>query len=59
MRKDVSGAIENKAKEQKDEFLSLLLGTLGAVLLNGLFELVEEHLDPVKVFNMASSLNYF
>ena len=29
--KGTSEAIENEAKEQKDEFLSLLLGTLGAI----------------------------
>ena len=31
--KGVSEAIQNEAKEQKREFLSMLLGTLGASLL--------------------------
>ena len=31
--KGVSETIQNKAKEQKGEFLSMLLGTLGASLL--------------------------
>ena len=31
--KGVSETIENEAKEQKDEFLGMLLGTLGASLL--------------------------
>ena len=35
--KGTSEAIENEAKEQKDGFLSLLLGTLGAIWLENLF----------------------
>ena len=31
--KDVRQTFENEAKEQKGEFLSMLLGTLGAILL--------------------------
>ena len=34
--KGVSEAIENQAKEQKGEFLGMLLGTLGASLLGNL-----------------------
>ena len=34
--KDVSETIKNKAKEQKGEFISILLGTLGASLLGNL-----------------------
>ena len=34
--KGVSEAIENKAKEQKGGFLSMLLGTLGASLLGNM-----------------------
>ena len=34
--KDVSETIQNEAKEQKDRFLSMLLGTLGASLLGNL-----------------------
>ena len=34
--KRVSETIENKAKEQKGEFLSMLLGTLGASLLGNI-----------------------
>ena len=37
--KGVSETIKNKAKEQKGEFLSLLLGTLGASLLGNMLEL--------------------
>ena len=35
----VSETIKNKAKEQKGEFLSMLLGTLGASLLGNMLEL--------------------
>ena len=34
--KGVSETIKNEAKEQKEEFLSMLLGTLGAGLLGNL-----------------------
>ena len=34
--KGVSGTIENKAKEQKEAFLRILLGNLGASLLGNL-----------------------
>ena len=34
--KDASKKIKNEAKEQKDEFLSMLLGTLSASLLGNL-----------------------
>ena len=34
--KDVSETIKNKAKEQKDRFLCMLLGTLGGSLLGNL-----------------------
>ena len=37
--KGVSETIKNKAKEQKGEFLSMLLGTLGASLLGNMLEL--------------------
>ena len=37
--KGVSETIKNKAKEQKGEFLSMLLGTLGASLLENMLEL--------------------
>ena len=36
LRKSVSETIKNKAKEQKVSFLSMLLGTLGAILLENL-----------------------
>ena len=36
MIKDVSATIKNEAKEQKGEFLSMLLVTLGASLLKNL-----------------------
>ena len=74
LRKGVSEAIENKAKEQKGGFLNLSLVSLGASLLESilkellesilkeyfikeLFELVEEHLEQVKIFNVTSSFN--
>ena len=34
--KDVSETIENEAKEQKEGFLGILLGTLGSSLLGNL-----------------------
>ena len=34
--KEVSETIQNEAKEQKGEFLSMLLGTLGASLLGNI-----------------------
>ena len=36
MLKEVTKTIENETKEQKGEFLSMLLGTLGASLLGNL-----------------------
>ena len=42
MIKGVSETIENKAKEQKGAFLSMLLGTLGASLLRHLLQVKKQ-----------------
>ena len=39
--KGVTGTIKNETKEQKDGFLSILLGTLGASLLGNLLSGIE------------------
>ena len=39
--KGVTGTIKNETKEQKDGFLSILLGTLGASLLANLLSGIE------------------
>ena len=63
--KSVSETIKNEAKEQKGEFLGMLLGTLGASLLGNLLrgkaelELVKALLEQSRIFNAASSLNKF
>ena len=59
--KGVTKTIKNETKEQKGGFLSMLLGTLGASLLENLLtgkgkELV---LEKNGIFNTASSLNKF
>ena len=36
LMRDISETIKNEAKEQKEGFLSMLLGTLGASLLGNL-----------------------
>ena len=61
--KDVSKTIKNEAKEQKDEFLGMLLCTFGASLLGnvlkskGKIELLIVQLDQVMIFNAASFFN--
>ena len=71
--KGITGTFKNKAKEQKEGFLSMLLGTLGASLLGNLLagkrtikagdeehlELMKALLDQVRIFNVASSFNKF
>ena len=71
--KGVSETIKNEAKEQKEGFLSMLLGTLGASLLGNLLagkgtikagdeehlELMKALLDQVRIFNVALSFNKF
>ena len=64
--KGVSETIKNEAKEQKDGFLDMLLGTLGASLLENLstgkgvmragegkLELVKVQIELVRIFNAA------
>ena len=64
--KGVSETIKNEAKEQKDGFLHMLLGTLGASLLENLstgkgvmrageskLELVKVQIELVRIFNAA------
>ena len=67
--KYVSETIQNEAKEQKDEFLSMILGTLGACLLGNLLTgkdtiraggstiKASEVCWLVKIFNAASTFN--
>ena len=47
--KDVSKTIKNKAKEQKDGFLSILLGTVDASLLRNLLTGKRVILDDKRV----------
>ena len=61
--KGVSEAIKNEVKEQKGEFLSMLLGTLGASLLGNLLagkntiEQVKAQVELARILNAASSFN--
>ena len=61
--KSVSEAIKNEVKEQKGEFLSMLLGTLGASLLGNLLagkntiEQVKAQVGLARILNAASSFN--
>ena len=61
--KGVSEAIKNEVKEQKGEFLSMLLGTLGASLLGNLLagkntiEQVKAQVGLARILNAASSFN--
>ena len=48
--------INNEAKERKGEFLSMLLGTLGARLLG---KQEKAQLEQVRISNAASSFNKF
>ena len=55
--------INNEAKEQKGEFLSMVLGTLGASLLGkqekAQLEQVKAGLQQVRISNAALSFNKF
>ena len=71
--KGVSETIQNKAKEHKGGFLSMLLGTLGASLLRNILvgkginragygnkkekEIIEQVMDLNWIFNASSYLN--
>ena len=58
--KGVSKTIKSETKEQKGEFLSMLLGTLSASLLGNLFAgkgIVRAENNGI--FNAASSFNKF
>ena len=61
--KGVSEAIKNEVKEQKGEFLSMLLGTLGSSLLGNLLagkntiEQVKAQVGLARILNAASSFN--
>ena len=71
--KGITETFKNEAKEQKEGFLSMLLGTLGASLLGNLLagkgtikaddeehlELMKALLDQVRIFNVALSFNKF
>ena len=71
--KGISETFKNEAKEQKEGFLSMLLGTLGANLLGNLLtgkgkikpgdgehlELMKALLEQVRIFNVVSSFNKF
>ena len=61
--KGVTETIKKEAKEQKGEFLSMSLGTLGASLLGNLltgkrtFRVGKALLELAGIFNTASSFN--
>ena len=55
--KGISKTIKNEAKEQKGEFLSMLLGTLGARLLANVLTCKGTIRAGQDVFNDASSFN--
>ena len=61
--KGVTETIKKEAKEQKGEFLSMSLGTLGASLLGnlltgkGTFRVGKALLELAGIFNTASSFN--
>ena len=61
--KAVSETVENEAKEQKDGFLPMLLGTLAASLLGsaltggGLIKTGKKQLKQIRIFNATSYFN--
>ena len=55
----VSETIKNEIKEQKDEVIGILLGTLDASLLGVLIVQVNAQLEQVRIFNAASSFDKF
>ena len=61
--KGISETIKNQAKEQKEGFLPMLLGTLAASILGnalagkGLIRHVKAQLEQVEIFNAARSFN--
>ena len=63
--KGVSEAIKDKAKEQRGGFLSILLGTLGSILLGnilagkGVIELKKELLELAKNLENLQSRNLY
>ena len=67
--KGVSETIRNEAKEQKEKFLSILLGTLGVRLLGNMLAgrgiyiegdgMIRAGYGSKNKFNSASSFNYF
>ena len=63
LTKGISEKIKNEAKEQKEGFIGMLLGTLGPSLLgniltgNSTIEWAKEQLEQVKIFNDAPYFN--
>ena len=57
----VRKTVKNEAKEQKGEFSSALLGTLGASLLGNMLaskeKTIADELELVKIFNAVSYFN--
>ena len=57
----VSETVKNEAKEQRGEFSSALLGTLGASLLGNMLaskeKTIADELELVKIFNAVSYFN--
>ena len=61
--KSVSKTIKNKAKEQKGEFFSMLLGTLSVSLLGNLLKhsvrAGKDTIRAARVFDATTSFNKF
>ena len=57
----VSETVKNEAKEQRGEFSSALVGTLGASLLGNMLaskeKTIADELELVKIFNAVSYFN--
>ena len=56
----VSETVKNEAKEQRGEFSSALLGTLGASLLGNMLASKEKTIaDELELFKILNAVSYF
>ena len=55
----VSETVKNEAKEQRGEFYSALLGTLGASLLGNMLASKEKTIDELELVKIFNAVSYF
>ena len=55
----VSETVKNEAKEQRGEFSSALLGTLGASLLGNMLASKEKTIDELELVKIFNAVSYF